>query len=516
MFSHNFRTPEPLYQQYLGSDAEMIQVALPPQTQECVEARPVNECSEDLFERVGPPEAACSQAPRPLAKLLSSTLQDTKFSHLPEAVLSPAYTMLQSFQLREIQLNELFGLWNNEDSPREAVCRWASENMDFLNLNVPPTYPRVSQSEGASAFSYITMTIAACCAVLVTLTAVAVYKCQSRGAIRYAQVEFLWLLLAGSLLITIGAILSSVPASNATCTAAVWFINIGYTLELVPLIVKVAAINTMMANARRMRRVTLERSHLHGAVAIILVIVTIFLIAWTVVDPPHKDTEYSLTEDTTEDGGQIVALTHFCEDSDSNGWKFAAVAWNGTLLVVASVLAFQTRNIIKTFNESQTLAILIYSHLIFVILRFVTYFLEDDIEGATLNYARSLLYSVDTVATIIIYFVPKFFAQDDALVGQSTVMGVSVSGLAPSTQNMIPNTQHFTDVSSRLKSSGAEPNSRASVTFDDHLSREMSVPKEESAVEAQKSDDENQKCQAEECQEEPPTTSDGKTPVPGE
>jgi len=410
----------------LGTDAELIQVILPPQTQACINARPTDECSETLVDRVGPPESACAQAPRPLVKMISGVLRDQESSTtIPDAIKSPAYQMLQSFMLREVQLNELFGLWSSADSPRDAVCQWAADHVEeFLLVHVPTTYPRIPRilnhtSRASSILNYIAMgfSILATCAVL--LTALAVKSQQNRKAsLRYAQIEFLWLLLAGALMITVGSIVSSVPAptiSNGICIASIWLINVGYNFELVPLIVKVAAINRLMSSAERMRRVTLPRQQLYGTVAIITVLCIIFLILWTTLDPPQKDLDYTLlTDDETTPGGEyVVAVTFYCQDGTSYGWKLAAVGWNMVLLLCASVLAFQTRGIIQTFNESRTLAILIYSHCVFVILRCVTYFLDDHIQGTTLNHVRSLLFSLDTLATIIIYFVPKLLAKDD-------------------------------------------------------------------------------------------------------
>ena len=84
-----------------------------------------------------------------------------------------------------------------------------------------------------------------------------------------------------------------------------------------------------------------------------------------------------------------------------------------SLLFVATAQAIQTRSLRKEVNESQTLAIMIYSHFVFVILRLVTLFLEDTLNGTDTMYVRSLIYSLDAIATINIYFVPKFVASDD-------------------------------------------------------------------------------------------------------
>ena len=56
--------------------------------------------------------------------------------------------------------------------------------------------------------------------------------------------------------------------------------QVGYTLELVPLMVKIAALNRLMAAAAQMRRVTLKRRNLFLAVAVILGLVIVFLILW--------------------------------------------------------------------------------------------------------------------------------------------------------------------------------------------------------------------------------------------
>ena len=56
---------------------------------------------------------------------------------------------------------------------------------------------------------------------------------------RFSQWEFLILLLMGLLLVSEGSILLAIPPTNASCVAVQWLVGIGYTLELVPLIVKV-------------------------------------------------------------------------------------------------------------------------------------------------------------------------------------------------------------------------------------------------------------------------------------
>lgn len=237
------------------------------------------------------------------------------------------------------------------------------------------------------------------------------YKQREQRVMIFAQVEFLWLLLAGLLLVSVGAVILTIPASDASCATVTGFLCLGYTLELVPLIIKVAAINCLMQAARHLKRVVLRRQSLFGVVFLLSGLVVVGLSLWTALDPKQKSAEYKLTDQVTRNNETVVTVSYFCQ-SDSVVWRYVAVAWNCLLLIGATVLAFQTCKLQEDFNESQTLAIMIDSHFVFVILRLITFFLENTVSGSTLARFRSLISSCNAVATIVIYFVPKFMPED--------------------------------------------------------------------------------------------------------
>ena len=239
-------TPEPLFQRYAGTDAEFQRVMLKPYTRECDTARSAwkDECSTNMTERVGSPEEACDNPAEPLRKLINAGLRDVLTREdIPEAARSPAYDALRLFHITEIQLAELFDLWESKPTPRDAVCTWAAKNFDFLNSTVPYSYPRITQDKDDSTLGYIAISAGSLATFLVAMTWCLVYTRRKKSAIQFAQIDFLSILLSGSLFVSLGSIFSSVPASDSTCLASVWFVHLGYTLELVPLIIKVAAIN---------------------------------------------------------------------------------------------------------------------------------------------------------------------------------------------------------------------------------------------------------------------------------
>jgi len=109
-------------------------------------------------------------------------------------------------------------------------------------------------------------------------------------------------------------------------------------------------------------------------------------------------------------------MSYYCS-SESDIWMFIAVGWNFLLLFLASILAFQTRLLQKGFNESHTLAFLIYSHFLFVVIRLIIMFLStwDDATQDILRQSLGLNLSIDTITTLLIYFAPKFRITEDSL-----------------------------------------------------------------------------------------------------
>ena len=267
-------SPEPLYQEFLGTEAEFISVTLPTRTQECLNSRrPLDDmCSEDEAVRVGEHKGICEESSKPLWKVLVGNLYDRLYDPtIPIPIRSPAYDVLQVFQISELQLGQIFDYRRIEPTPRDAVCRWVAENLDYIQTFVPRSYPRTIRNEDASSDSansgsdrivYIATVFGGITTVVVAITWMMVYQRRELHSIRMALTEFLYLLLAGSFLIGIGAIMVGLPPNTATCATAIWFINLGYTLELVPLIVKIAAVNRLMGAARQFRRIVLTRKTL--------------------------------------------------------------------------------------------------------------------------------------------------------------------------------------------------------------------------------------------------------------
>ena len=110
--------------------------------------------------------------------------------------------------------------------------------------------------------------------------------------------------------------------------------------------------NRLMQAARKFRRVILKQEKLFGAVVAIEVLVFLYLIIWSVIDAPSRQTHFELTDTQTEEGEYVAQFSDYCA-SDSDGWMIGAVAWNFLLIVCATMFAFITRTFESHFRETQ-------------------------------------------------------------------------------------------------------------------------------------------------------------------
>jgi hypothetical protein len=85
------------------------------------------------------------------------------------------------------------------------------------------------------------------------------------------------------------------------------------------------------------------------------------------------------------------------------------LGWYSVLLLIASVLAFQSRDVRQEFNETQTLVFMIYSKFLFAVLQLMTLFLKSSLSPQLTFGYRSLIQSLDALVSLVVYFLPKLY-----------------------------------------------------------------------------------------------------------
>ena len=227
-------------------------------------------------------------------------------------------------------------------------CRWVAENFDFVKKMLPPTYPRVIQDYDTKhePLTYVSATFSFLATFCVLTSFIGVVKNRNKPALMLAQVNFLYLLLIGLAMVSVASILLNLAPSDASCVSIAWLVSLGYTFELIPLLLKVAAIASLISASSKFRRVRLDKKKLLSAVFIIGAIIVIFLVVWTIMDPAVQTAEFNLTEDMTEDGDTIVRRTYYCS-SKSDAWLFLSLGWQALLLFCGTVLGKNRQYLVR-------------------------------------------------------------------------------------------------------------------------------------------------------------------------
>ncbi|CAJ1968195.1 unnamed protein product [Cylindrotheca closterium] len=407
--------PDSILEMFRNTDAAFTKVHLPSPSIQCLEARalPEDKCDANPIKRLGPKEGSCDNQPHVTKKAIAISLRDSTLEQSPEDE-SPAYSFIRNFAIDELEVSTILQHFVNHGgtgyAAREAVCGWIANNTDYLESFIPPNHPRAFQSrddysETVSVVAYIVATLAL---VYILISTAITVKKRKAAVFVYSQVQFIFVVLFGLTLVAIGSILHAIEPNDTICMARVWLVSLGYTFELVPLIIKVTALNRLMSASRRMRRVNINMMHLYSTVLVLSGIVAIYLLVWTVVDPAKATEVRRLEEDS------ITISSHWGCRSESEYWGTAYTLWEGVLILWCSALAFQSRNAKQEFNESKSLGMMVYSHFVFTILRIiVSVIFENDVY--TNSLAHSYLLSLDLTIAVTIYLLPKMVMPPDTI-----------------------------------------------------------------------------------------------------
>jgi hypothetical protein len=407
--------PDSLDQLFANTSFALQPVFLPPPSEDCEKNRvsSIDRCGDDPTARLGTPLGSCDFPPHSLQKILSTSLLASTLSQ-DEGARSPAYEFLKLLRVSDLSLTIMLRNWIRTEvdrygiDPRVAVCEWVYDNIDELSTKfIPLGYPRDFEEETSSTMfvASFAMGFLALAMAVASLVGTIVYR--ENLIFKYAHVPFVLWVLLGLTMVCTGAILVAPPQpSNLICITQPYLISLGYTIELMPLVVKVSAVNHLISESKKMRKVQLDTNRLHLQVGGVAFCVLIYLVVWSILDTPSVIETPSLVEI----GEPLINVSTACR-SGASTWVVAANVWQGLLLLSATILAVQSRNVQQEFNESQSLAFMVYSHVLFLVLRALISSLPPENFWASniQSGATSLCLSLDSINTLLVYFGPKFY-----------------------------------------------------------------------------------------------------------
>ncbi len=200
-------------------------------------------------------------------------------------------------------------------------------------------------------------------------------------------------------------------------------IRLGYTLQFVPILIKVSAINKITRLGRQLRRAQINPHRFKRIVVLTVSSVIVYLIVWTLLDPSRRD------EVVTKGDEEDAVNVHVGCASQSVIWEIVAYSWECILLLATTVLTFQSRDVMKELNESHSLAFMVYSHFLFLLMRVAVYILmlNNVITTAIASKVVAIFLSVDSIAAVSIYVWPKLFEAANNKGDPNRLMSVRIS-----------------------------------------------------------------------------------------
>jgi hypothetical protein len=427
--------PESLVEEFHDTDASFQRVLMPQPTEACSQVRVSREerCSSDITIRRGAPEGACDQEAHALQKVIAKSLREVTYSYGP-AGRSPGYDFIQNMKITDIEINDMIRRWKeiNIDAygndAREAVCGWVVDNLDMLEDFIPIGYPRVLNDDTSYNLWYLYVAQAMSCFAwfCVSTASYTAFECREKRVFVSAQMYFVQLLLLGFSIISVGALLTAMEPSKGICVSVPWLITLGYSVELLPTLVKTSAMNNAAHSSNRRGPVKINPRRMAILVIVPLSCLLAFLSTWSVIDPP-VDKELRVLEN---EAGEVVSVTTRC-DSERAVWNLVSLGWTTLLLLLVSTLAYQSRKTVQEFNESKSLGTMVYSHFLFMIMRIIVHFLTEA-ESLQPNVSAALLslnYSFDILFALIIYLIPKVMTAKGAPVHNPRRLSFGMSTL---------------------------------------------------------------------------------------
>ena len=437
--------PDYLFGSSHATHAEPQPIMLPERTPECGynRAGPDDRCNGDINVRRGSKDGACGQDGQLLKKIIAMSLRNSAVN-TPVVDRSPGYQAVKNIKIDDVHISSLLNAWTARgqtgNAAREVICEFMVDREEDFWRMAPFGYPWISENDTSAAYSgplfVAAVSLAVAALVYIMCLSMSVYVYRRKTVMTNAQILFLAMVLFGFFLISVSSVLYPLKPSTGVCSTKVWFQLLGYTFFLVPLIVKLTAINRLMLATKRMRRIKIHPYSLYAKVAAWVLLVMAFLIIYQVIDPPTDQYNSFLQKSDTADESDTVHTTYRC-GSDSSVFAFCMVAYSLILTIFATILSFQSRAFKSKFNETKDLSTMMYSHFIFSALRGIFFFVfETDLgtesgelalEPARFAAINSMLMSLDVIMAASIYVLKKVMRIHNGEDGDNSARRRSVS-----------------------------------------------------------------------------------------
>jgi hypothetical protein len=264
-------------------------------------------------------------------------------------------------------------------------------------LVIPPLYWTVN-----TAITGFGQAMAALGLLTVTVSFVLVLSYRHKVVIRSSSVPFLCVILVGMGLLLAAMIPWAVVPTEASCSSFLWLVNLGFMLLFCPLFAKTWRVYRIFSGAH-LKVVKISNVKLLLLTSAVVALDIILIGVWQGVSPLVPVQYDRMT------GSAQHVFTHCSVKSSGAGLIFAALVGveKSALLLFGAIMAFSTRNVKGTFNESAAISWTIYNTLMSALIGVAIIVFVSAVEDALVLLVLILLTWIVLSAWGLI-FGPKF------------------------------------------------------------------------------------------------------------
>eukprot|EP01102_Stenamoeba_stenopodia_P008791 TRINITY_DN2567_c0_g1_i2.p1 TRINITY_DN2567_c0_g1~~TRINITY_DN2567_c0_g1_i2.p1 ORF type:complete len:703 (+),score=170.60 TRINITY_DN2567_c0_g1_i2:86-2194(+) len=286
-------------------------------------------------------------------------------SYAPSAVALYDNYQLSSLDMA-VLLNDYSELLKIKDYDEEGrlhdpVCSWLKANPEVWNLWIP--IPVEDQElQFSSWVQALIVAVAAISIGFYLLLIGLVFYFRKRTIVKFSEPVFLYIMIIGAILASVGVLLNVVPLPLQTfsCQITIWFICCGFTLFFGSLLLKTFRLVWIFFHIEKVKPQNFLFSKLHLALLImaLLAIDAVILGVWTGTD--------TLESSKVADSNSEIEFWMLCRSDHDVAFIITLAVYKCVLVGLGALMAFLSRHLPNVLNEAYYIGLSVYNVGLFI------------------------------------------------------------------------------------------------------------------------------------------------------
>lgn len=281
-------------------------------------------------------------------------------------------------------------------------------NMSMLHFKTYPDIPISSSKSDDTTYDSaigITVIILASINVLLCIYSMIVFHINRKnGVIKKSSPFFCQLMLLGLILVDLGLILWSFKPSTTTCIVKAWLTIIGIGLIIANLFAKTYRIFKIFTNIRVKTKAITDAYLLKFSLSVVAIEILLLCIYTFPDGLPSPVIELNQSDPTH---GHLECIT---DDLYYNNTMIGVmIGFNCFIVLLIAIVAFMSRNVASSYNESKYIGIILYFYVVLVLITLPIYYTVANAKNvASIQFGvRSFAFLIGVYFTWLLLFGQK-------------------------------------------------------------------------------------------------------------